>query len=120
MPNHINKASLPPNLYRLLSMIFSNLVDYAMLCRASDRLRKKVKFHGIFRDKFAEKSAEFSREFTGQTLRKSIGKKRLILWLLSGKISLEVDRFCAERTRVFNVFLTESIISCFSNNTLQK
>ena len=24
MPNHINKASLPPNLYRLLSAIFSN------------------------------------------------------------------------------------------------
>ena len=24
MPNHINKASLPPNLYRLLSVIFSN------------------------------------------------------------------------------------------------
>ena len=91
-----------------------------MLCRASDRLRRKVKFHRICRGKFAEKSAEFSREFTGQTLRKAIGKKRLILWLLSGKISLEVDRFCAERTRVFNVFLTESIISCFSNNTLQK
>ena len=76
MPNHVNKASIPPTLYRLLSMIFSNLVDYAMLCRASDRLRKKVKFHGIFSGKFAEKSAEFSREFTGQTLWKSIGKKK--------------------------------------------
>ena len=43
--------------------------------RASDRSRKKkVKFGGIFRDKFAEKSADFvviSREFMEQTSSKS-------------------------------------------------
>ena len=41
VPNRINKASLPPNLYQLPSTIFSNLVDHTILCRASDRLRKK-------------------------------------------------------------------------------
>ena len=42
--------------------------------RASDRSRKKVKFRGIFGDKFAEKSADFagiSRKFSGQTSPKS-------------------------------------------------
>ena len=64
---------------------------------------KKVKFRGILRDKFAEKSVDFvgiSRELSGQTLPKTIGKKRLILWLFSMQISLEIDRFCGP------VFLT--------------
>ena len=60
MPNRINKASLPPNVYRLLSMIFSNVMDRAIIFRASDRSRKKVKFREIFRDKFAKKSANFT------------------------------------------------------------
>ena len=59
VPNRINKDSLPPNLYRLVSTIFSNLMDYTKLCRASDRSQKKVKFHGIFRGKFAKKSTDF-------------------------------------------------------------
>ena len=63
VPNLINKASLPPNLHRLLSMVFSNLMDRAILCRASNWLRKKVKFHGMFRDKFVEKSANFEKIF---------------------------------------------------------
>ena len=63
VPNLINKASLPPNLHRLLSMVFSNLVDRAILRRASNRSLKKVKFRGIFRDKFAEKSANFEKIF---------------------------------------------------------
>ena len=63
VPNLINKASLPPNLHRLLSMVFSNLVDRAILCRASNRSLKKVKFRGIFRDKFAEKSANCEKIF---------------------------------------------------------
>ena len=41
MPNRINKASLPPNLCRLQSMIFSNLMDRTTLCRTSDRSWKK-------------------------------------------------------------------------------
>ena len=71
MPNCINKASFPPNVYRLLSMIFLNLMDRAILFRASDRLRKKAKFCGIFRDKFA-KNQPISREFLGQTSPKSM------------------------------------------------
>ena len=120
MPNHINKASITPTLYRLLSMVFSNLVDYAMLCRASDRLRKKVKFHGILAANSQKNRLNFRGNLRGKLCGNQLVKKRLILWLLSGNISLEVDRFCADRTRVFNVFLTESIISSFSNNTLQK
>ena len=60
MPNRIHKASLPPNVYRILSMIFSNVMDRAIISRASDRSRKKVKFREIFRDKFAKKSANFT------------------------------------------------------------
>ena len=60
MPNRINKASLPPNVYRLLSMIFSNVMDHAIIFRASDRSREKVKFREIFWDKFAKKSANFT------------------------------------------------------------
>ena len=88
------------------------------LVRASDRSWKKVKFRRTFRDKITEKSADFvgiSHEFSGQT----IGKKRRI-WLFSGQISLEIDRFCADQTSIFNVFLTEVIICSFNNNTLQK
>ena len=60
MPNRINKASLPPNVYRILSMIFSNVMDRAIISRASDRSRKKGKFREIFRDKFAKKSTSFT------------------------------------------------------------
>ena len=38
-------------------------------------------------------------------------KKQWILWLFSGQISLEIDRFCADQTSIFNVFLTEVIIN---------
>ena len=34
-----------------------------------------------------------------------------ILWLFSGQILLEIDRFCTDQTGVFNVFLTEDIIN---------
>ena len=48
MPDCVNKASLPPNLYRILSTIFSNLMDCAILCRASDRFEeKKPNFAGF-------------------------------------------------------------------------
>ena len=42
------------------------------------------------------------------------------LWLFSRQILLEIDRFCADQTSVFNVFLTEVIICSYNNNTLQK
>ena len=92
--------------------------------RASDRLReKKVKFRGIFRDKIAE-NRPISRNFAGIFRTNLVGKqsvkKRRILWLFSGKTSLEIDRFCVDQTSVFNVFLTEVIICSFNNDTLQK
>ena len=61
------------------------------------------------------------REFSRQISPKSnIGKKQPILWLFSGQISLQIDRFCADETSVLNVFLTEVIICSFNNNMLQK
>ena len=89
MPNRINKASLPPNIYRLLSMIFSNLMDRTILFRASDRSQKKVKFRGIIRDKFAKISANFKGIFGANFAEKHVQlvkKKQSNLWLFSGKI----------------------------------
>ena len=70
----------------------------------------KVKFCGIFRDKIAEKSVNFAGIFGANLGWKAISKKRRILWLFLGQISLEIDRVCTEKTSVFNVFLTEVII----------
>ena len=78
---------------------------------------------GLSRDKFAEKSADFAencRSFRGKLHQKAIGKKRPILWLFSRQISLEIDRFCADQTSLFNVFLTQVISCSFNKNTLQK
>ena len=93
---------------------------YSAFIRASDRSRKKVKFCWIFRDKIAEKLANFAGIFGANLAGKLSVKKQQILWLFSGQISLEIDRFCADQTSVFNVFLTEVIICSFNNNTLQK
>ena len=49
----------------------------------------------------------FRGSFRGKLHRKAIGKKRPILWLFSRQISLEIDRFCADQTSLFNVFLAE-------------
>ena len=86
-------------------------------------MEEKVKFRGIFRDKFAEKLADFVeilREFSGKLHQKVISKKRPILWLFARQISLEVDHFWADQTSFFNIFLTEVIICSFNNNLLQK
>ena len=104
MPNRINKASLPPNLYRLLSTIFSNLMDCTILCRASDRSRKKVKFHGIFRGKFTEKSTDFAGIFGTDLAENQSVKKGPILWLFSGKTLLKIDQFCADHRPAFLMF----------------
>ena len=96
-------------------------MDPDSLCRASDRSwKKKVKFCGIFRDKITENLADFAGIFGANLARKQSVKKRWSLWLFSGQILLEIDRFCADQTSVFNVFLTEVIICSFNNNTLQK
>ena len=76
VPNRINKASLPPNLYRLLSTIFLNLMDRTILCRDSDRSRKKVQFRGIFRGKFAEKSIDFAGIFGANLAENQSVKKK--------------------------------------------
>ena len=64
--------------------------------RASGRSRKKVKFRGIFRDKFAEKTVDFagiSREFSRPVSLKNDCKERPISWELPEQISLESDWF---------------------------
>jgi len=66
------------------------------------------------------KIGRFHGNFRGNLGRKAIGKKRRILWLFSGQISLEIDQFCADQTSLVNVFLREVIICSFNNNTLQK
>ena len=70
-------------------MIFSNLMDRTILFRASDRLRRKVKFRGIIRDKFAKISANFKGILGANFAEKHVQlvKKQPILWLFSGKIS---------------------------------
>ena len=91
---------------------------------ASDRSRKKKSnFAGILGTNSQKNrliSREFRGSFRGKLHQKAIGKKRLILWLFSRQISLEIDRFCTDQTSIFNVFLTEVIICSFNNNMLQK
>ena len=51
--------------------------NISLLVRASDRSeRKKVKFRGIFRDKFAEQSADFVGNFRANFAKKQSLKKR--------------------------------------------
>ena len=63
-----------------------------------------------------EKSADSAGIFRANLARRQSVKKRQILWLFSGQISQEIDRFYADQTSVFNVFLTEVIICSFNNN----
>ena len=76
----------------------SDLMDRAIL-QASDRLRKKFKFWGIFRDRFAEL-------FGANFAKKQSGKKGPISWEFSGQISLEIDRFYADLISVFFMFFS--------------
>ena len=80
--------------------------------------KKESNFAGFVGTK-SRKIDRFRGNFRSKLGRKEIGKKRRILWLFSEQISLEIDRFCADQTSVFNVFLTEVIICSFNNNTLQ-
>ena len=69
-------------------------------------MEKKIKFRGIFRERFAKKKmadlVEISRKNSGQISPKTIVKKKPISRKFSGQISLESDRFCADFTNVFN------------------
>ena len=51
-------------------------------------------------------------------MEKSVGKQSVKKWwileLFLGQIPQEIDRFCADQTSVFNVFLTEDIIILLS------
>ena len=68
-----------------------------LLNRASDRSqKKKVKFRGIFGNKIAEKLTDFVGIFGANLAGKQSVKKRRILWLFSGQISLDIDWFCAD------------------------
>ena len=49
--------------------------------------------------------------------KQSINKWR-ILWLFSGQISLEINRFCTDQTSVFNVLLTEVVINFALSTTI--
>ena len=92
--------------------------------RASGRSREKKSNFAGFLGTYSWKNQPISQEFHGsfrsKIHQKAIGKKWPILWLFSRQILLEIDRFCADQTSVFNVFLTEVIICSYNNNTLQK
>ena len=66
------------------------------------------------------KIGQFHGKFQGKLHNKQSVKKWPILGLFSRQISLENDRFCAEQTSVFSIFLTEVIICSFHNNMLKK
>ena len=109
----------------LNSMTFQVFHDlYEPRVRASDRSqKKKSNFAGLLGTNSRKNrliSREFRWRFRGKLHQKAISKKRPILWLFSTQISLEIDRFCADQTSIFNVFLTEVIICSFNNNMLQK
>ena len=94
-----------------------------VMSELSAKSQKKVKFRGIFRDKFIENLTDFvgiSRKFSKKKKKKTIGKKWPILWKFSGQILLEIDRFWAHLMSVFNVFLTEIIICYFNNKAIEK
>ena len=89
-------------------------------CRASDRSQKKSRISRDFWGEICGKIGRFHGNFRGKLRRKAISTKRLILWLFSAQISLEITRFFADQTSVFNFFLTEVIIWSFTNSVLQK
>ena len=123
VPNRINKVSLPPNLYRLHVIQFSNLMDHTILAGLLIGSGKKSNFAG-FLGANSQKNQLILRHFHGniwaKLRRKSVGKKGRFCGYFWGKILSDVDRLCTNQTSVFNIFLTEVIICSFNNNTLQK
>ena len=94
----------------------------SFLFRASDNSRKKNQISRDFGGQNRRKMGRFRGNFAGIFRANLAGKqsvnKQRILWLFSGQISQQIDRFCADQTSVFNVFLTEDITCSFNNNTL--
>ena len=86
VPNRINKASLPPNLYRLLPTIFSNLIDRTILCRASDRSRKKKANFAGFLGANSWKNRLISQEFSGKLGENQSVKKGRFCGYFQGKL----------------------------------
>ena len=100
---------------------FKQSVVIRVTDRASDRSQKKKSNFVRFLGTNSWKNRPISLEFSGANYTKEPSvKKRRILWLFSGQISLAIDRFCADQTSTFNVFLAEVIICSFKNNMLQK
>ena len=64
-------------------------MDHTILCKASDRSPKKVKFRRILLGKL-------TGIFAANLAEHQLVKNRLILWLFLGKTSLETDWFCAD------------------------
>ena len=81
---------------------------------------KKRQISQDFQGQNHGKLGRFRGNFRGKLGQKAIGKKTEDFVVIFGQILLEIDRFCADQTSVFNVFLTEVIICSFNNNTLQK
>ena len=75
-------------------------MDCAILFRASDRSRKKVKFHRISGDKFAKKSANFTGTLGANFAEKQSLKTADFVVIFREK-SLEIDQFCADQTSNF-------------------
>ena len=83
--------------------------------------RKKVKFRGIFSDKFAEKSADFRIIFLANIVEKqSVKNGRFCGYFKANFARNQKFNLCTDQTSVFNVFLTKVIICSFNNNILQK
>ena len=80
------------------------------------RGKKKSNFMGFLGIK-SQKIGQFRGNFRGKLGRKAVGKKTADFVVI---FRLEIAQFCAYQTSIFNVFLTEVIISSFNNNTLQK
>ena len=91
--------------------------------RPSDRSwKKKSNFAGFLGTKSRKNRPilqDFARIFGANLAGKQSIKKQQILWLFSGQILLETDRFSTNQTSVFNVFLTEVIINFALSTTIR-
>ena len=115
VPNRINKASLPPNLYRLHDIFKSDGSRHTAGPLIGSR--KKSNFAGFLWANSRKNwpiLQHFRGNVWGKLRRKSIGKKSRFCGYFLGKILSDIDRFCTDQTSVFNVFLTEVIINALS------
>ena len=97
MPNHINEASLPPDLYHFCPQYFQTIKSDGS-CHTTGRLI------GRGNQISPDFQGQIRQNFQGKLCRKTIGKKWLIPSEFSGQILLEIKRFCADLTNLFNIF----------------